>query len=494
MKGIVVVALGAILIWFGLSTGGGRTEASGPPAADVDDGYRFEVEEDPAGSYAYPEQETASGAPWGEAHDDPSLAEGGEYWAQPDVSEHDSIAAREGTPNGEFEAPTPAPADRQPIDPPPVSFTAPTDAPARFDEEPSIGRMSAVDPTRLATLLLEAWIARDSSDLLLYLTEGEGSELPPAQQQIVAAYWEALVGRVEAANERLPTIRAGNVTSAQLALLSAALDPPGRRAVPHNASSSRVEPIGHAMEMILLEDEARSLLDARDYGRSAMAWSDLIQLEVRAPWAPHRAALLAWGKELGKAQNNHRFSPRGQWPAEEIKVQSGDSLTTIRKRFLRQRPDLVICTGLIGQANGVQKYVHPGDVLRIPTERVNVIVDLDARVVLYRHGDEVVQLWECGVGKPGSETPLGVYSVGDKIKKPAHTTWKLPYGHPDNPLGSRWLALLQDGRNTSYGFHGTSDPSGVGKAVSAGCVRMRNEDVNELFEILPMGAEVVIQE
>ena len=490
MKGLVVVALGAILIWFGLTTGGGRTEASGPSAGE---GEFLDQEFGDATTYSEDEG-GYDDVGWQESYDESAAADD---WDEPEATQEPYVAQSEGLPYGEVRPPVSTSVqDPTPVaaDPPPVAFTAPTDSPARFDEEPSLGSMTAVDPTRLATLLLEAWIARDSSDLLLYLTEGEGAELPAAQQQIVAAYWEALVGRVEAANERLPTIRAGNVTSAQLALLSAALDPPGQRAVPQYASSGRVEPIGLAMQMILLEDEARSLLDAREYARSAVAWSDLMHREIEAPWAPHRAALLAWGKERAKAQNNHRFSRRGQWPSEEIRVQGGDSLTTVRKRFLRQRPNHVICTGLISEVNDVQKYVHPGDVLRIPTDRVNVIVDLDARVVLYRHGDEIVQVWECGVGKPGSETPIGVYTVGDKIKKPAHTTWKLPYGHPDNPLGSRWLALLQDGRNTSYGFHGTSDPSGVGQAVSAGCVRMRNDDVNELFEILPMGAEVIIQE
>jgi lipoprotein-anchoring transpeptidase ErfK/SrfK len=45
----------------------------------------------------------------------------------------------------------------------------------------------------------------------------------------------------------------------------------------------------------------------------------------------------------------------------------------------------------------------------------------------------------------------------------------------------------------SLGIHGTNDPTSIGKRVSQGCIRMRNEDVEALFEILPEGATVTVQ-
>ena len=69
----------------------------------------------------------------------------------------------------------------------------------------------------------------------------------------------------------------------------------------------------------------------------------------------------------------------------------------------------------------------------------------------------------------------------------------MPFGDPTNPLGTRWLEWGVDGKGTSLGFHGTNDPDGVGGRVSEGCVRMRNEDVELLFDILPRDAEVVVQ-
>ena len=65
-------------------------------------------------------------------------------------------------------------------------------------------------------------------------------------------------------------------------------------------------------------------------------------------------------------------------------MQPDDSLSAIRQAIVRQEPKLLVCEGLIRVVNNVGKYIHPGDTLRIPTEAPNVVVDLDARLVVYR--------------------------------------------------------------------------------------------------------------
>ena len=484
MRGFVVVALGAILIWIGLST-----EGSSVDAADVAEVRADEPLEDP-----------------------------GELAVAVDGAPFEAAPAMQPPPGG---APIPAPevevqeVEREPIEREPIERSVEPARQVQRPEPPTTDSfagarrgVSAADPRasvdfdagnsgseELARVLLEAWITEEPEELSAYMTQGQGTKMPAARQQLVGGFWEALIGKVDAAQQRFDAIRGQEgVSSTQLALLAAAIDPPGNRAVPRVASSGRIEPLALSMQMILLGDEARSLMEVRDYGRSAVAWSDLIQMELRAPWGPHRDAIRRWGESLGQAQGNHRLAKGGNWPSYDVTVGAGEYLTDIRKRALRQRPDLLICTGLIEATNGlVGRYHHPGDVLRIGTDRANVIVDLDARAVFYRHGDEVVQVWDCGIGKAGHETPLGTFTIGDKLENPPLSTKGLPYGHPDNPLGTRWLALLRDGQKSSYGIHGTTDPSGVGGEVSLGCIRMRNEDVNELFEILPRGAEVIIQ-
>ena len=66
-------------------------------------------------------------------------------------------------------------------------------------------------------------------------------------------------------------------------------------------------------------------------------------------------------------------------------------------------------------------------------------------------------------------------------------------GGVDNPLGSRALYLYQGGRDTMYRIHGTMDPSSVGKATSAGCIRMFNQDIMDLFDTVPNGTRVKVR-
>lgn len=66
-------------------------------------------------------------------------------------------------------------------------------------------------------------------------------------------------------------------------------------------------------------------------------------------------------------------------------------------------------------------------------------------------------------------------------------------GGMHNPLGSRALYLYQGNTDTYYRIHGTMDPSSIGKATSAGCIRLFNQDVIDLFEAVPNGTEVVVR-
>jgi lipoprotein-anchoring transpeptidase ErfK/SrfK len=67
-------------------------------------------------------------------------------------------------------------------------------------------------------------------------------------------------------------------------------------------------------------------------------------------------------------------------------------------------------------------------------------------------------------------------------------------GGPRNPLGARALYLFQGNQDTLYRIHGTFVPSSIGKAVSSGCIRMINADVADLYERVPIGTQVVVQQ
>lgn len=111
-----------------------------------------------------------------------------------------------------------------------------------------------------------------------------------------------------------------------------------------------------------------------------------------------------------------------------------------------------------------------------------------------------VQVWRDGVlrgcfpvaiGKPTQPTPTGIYRV---VARRMYPTWYPPEGGPpvppgpDNPLGSRFLALSLPG----YGLHGTNAPGSIGRAVSRGCIRLSEEDVLLLWRWAYAGMPVRI--
>jgi len=114
-------------------------------------------------------------------------------------------------------------------------------------------------------------------------------------------------------------------------------------------------------------------------------------------------------------------------------------------------------------------------------QSVRVVIDRRARSLHVFSGERMLRVWPCAVGKPSTPTPLGDYRVASKDP------------HPDLPvLGSRWLGLsIPDG---NYGIHGTNNPASIGHAVTNGCIRLHNRDVEELYDWAPVGTPVSIVE
>lgn len=66
-------------------------------------------------------------------------------------------------------------------------------------------------------------------------------------------------------------------------------------------------------------------------------------------------------------------------------------------------------------------------------------------------------------------------------------------GGLDNPLGARALYLYRNGRDTMYRIHGTMDPSSIGKATSAGCIRLFNQDIIDLYDEMDLGTRIKVR-
>jgi lipoprotein-anchoring transpeptidase ErfK/SrfK len=123
-------------------------------------------------------------------------------------------------------------------------------------------------------------------------------------------------------------------------------------------------------------------------------------------------------------------------------------------------------------------------------ERRRIVVSIRDRRLVLLEGDRVLRIYDVAVGKPSTPTPQGKFAIINRVPNP---TWYGPSvtvaPGKNNPLGSRWMGLSVKG----YGIHGTNVPSSIGKAASHGCVRMRKQDLEELFEMVTVGTTVELQ-
>ncbi|MEO1147398.1 MAG: L,D-transpeptidase [Cyanobacteria bacterium J06638_22] len=131
----------------------------------------------------------------------------------------------------------------------------------------------------------------------------------------------------------------------------------------------------------------------------------------------------------------------------------------------------------------------------LPDQVVQVVVDLSDRQTYVYQGTEQVAAYPVAIGMDGWETPVGRFQITDMQVDPhwQHpiTRADIPPG-PGNPLGSRWIAFLPMEEGV-IGFHGTYQPELLGQAVSHGCIRMHNADIEALFEKVGMGTTVIVQ-
>lgn len=113
-----------------------------------------------------------------------------------------------------------------------------------------------------------------------------------------------------------------------------------------------------------------------------------------------------------------------------------------------------------------------------------IVVSIPDRKLALIVGDRVVKSYPVAVGAKVSPSPSGDFKIAHRIPQPTYyAPGKIIPPGKDNPLGTRWLGLGQRG----YGIHGTNEPRSVGRNVSHGCIRMRNRDIKELFEMVRVG-------
>jgi len=140
--------------------------------------------------------------------------------------------------------------------------------------------------------------------------------------------------------------------------------------------------------------------------------------------------------------------------------------------------------------NGTAGWVR-ADAGELRSTNHRIEVDLNARSLTVFDGDAPVLVSDIAVGAPDTPTPTGHSSVTDLVDT----------GEPGGPYGPFAIGLaLHSAQLTEFaggdgqvGIHGTNQPDSIGAAVSHGCVRLPNDVVAQLVELVPLGTPVLVR-
>ncbi len=232
----------------------------------------------------------------------------------------------------------------------------------------------------------------------------------------------------------------------------------------------------------------------------------IVSPDLTAPWLMQLGA--------GNARVDQRAVRRQRTAIDQPRIvyRERPAAYAPRQQVIYQRPALQRAAPLVRSAGMVapQRPVRPIDPQFLPQmvayetrERPGtIVIDTNSRFLYLVTGNGEARRYGVGVGKPGFEW-AGAHKVTRKAEWP---TWRPPSemiareaakghylpasmeGGPANPLGARAMYL----GSTLYRIHGTNAPWTIGYAVSSGCIRMRNEDVTDLYERVNVGTRVIV--
>lgn len=199
---------------------------------------------------------------------------------------------------------------------------------------------------------------------------------------------------------------------------------------------------------------------------------------------PSDSAQLELFELLRNARFRLLFSKKQTDTSERYEVQAGDTLGKIAAKK-------GVTLELLRKANKIKKdVVWVGMKLKIEKVPFSIEVATQKNILWLKQGKHYVKKYRISSGEKGN-TPIGSFKIANKVTNPTwyHEDEVILPGDPKNGLGSRWMGFDLKG----YGIHGTIEPEKIGKPASLGCVRMKNEDVEELFDLVPVGTAITIR-
>ncbi len=202
---------------------------------------------------------------------------------------------------------------------------------------------------------------------------------------------------------------------------------------------------------------------------------------------------------VNQAADEWLFSPRlleGDSYCRSYQVVAGDRLAAIGNQFSVPY-EFIMKINKISNPAGLSV----GKNLKVVQGPFHLKVNRKKYYMLVYLGDVLARVYPVGLGAPDRITPTGLW-VAQAGKKQVNPAWPdqetgkyYKPDDPENPLGERWIGLEgfdgdAQGRS-GFGIHGTIKPEEIGKSASRGCIRLRNEDVEELFDMVTDGQSKV---
>jgi lipoprotein-anchoring transpeptidase ErfK/SrfK len=156
---------------------------------------------------------------------------------------------------------------------------------------------------------------------------------------------------------------------------------------------------------------------------------------------------------------------------------------------------------LLMRVNSIKKAtsLQAGIQIKIVNGPFNAVVDRSAFTLDLYLKDSYIKTYVVGLGRPGKETPTGSWLVGERLVRPPYTDPDtgdvIMPNDPEYPIGPYFIKLKglsgEAVGRTGFAIHGTNKALEIGMNTSSGCVRLRNQDVEEVYTLLAEGKSEV---
>jgi lipoprotein-anchoring transpeptidase ErfK/SrfK len=241
------------------------------------------------------------------------------------------------------------------------------------------------------------------------------------------------------------------------------------------SEADKTNPTGASIQQMV--DQAKEYSNQQDLAKAKETYQEIISEH------PDFNQIESVQQELENINMKMVLSNAASSDSVIHEVQSGDTLGKLAKKY-------GTTIELIKKKNNLKgDTIRLGQKLSIWTAPFNIFVDKSQNVLYLKRANDVMKVYTVSTGANNS-TPIGDFTIASRLEDPVwfNKGIVVPPESPANALGSRWLGFDTPG----YGIHGTIEPETIGRQVTAGCVRMLKDDVEELYSMIPMGTKVVI--